>query len=196
MADAVTTAPTLAGALWPSRTDNRIWRAVLLALLGSAFLALLAQIEIPFWPVPQTMQTFGVMVIGMTYGWRLAGSTVLLYLIEGAAGLPVFAGGASTVALLGPVNPTAGYLVGFVFGAMAMGWLCERGWGRHPVTAVAALLVGDALVFAVGYAWLAYFLDDAGKALEFGVLPFLFGDACKVALVAAGLGLAWKRLKR
>ena len=73
MAEAATTAPTLAGALWPSSAENRAWRAVLLAVLGSAFLALLAQIEIPFWPVPQTMQTFGVMVIGMTYGWRLAG---------------------------------------------------------------------------------------------------------------------------
>lgn len=196
MADAVTTAPTLAGALWPSRSENRLWRAVLLAVLGSVFLALLAQIEIPFWPVPQTMQTFGVMVIGMTYGWRLAGATVLLYLVEGAAGLPVFSGGASTAALLGPANPTAGYLVGFVVGAVAMGWLCERGWSRHPVTAIAALVIGDAIVFALGYAWLAYFLNDAAKAVELGVLPFLFGDACKITLVAAGLGLAWKRLQR
>jgi len=196
MADAAITAPTLAGALWPSSTENRLWRAALLAVLGSAFLAVLAQIEIPFWPVPQTMQTFGVMVIGMTYGWRLAGVTVVLYLLQGAAGLPVFSGGASTVALLGPANPTAGYLVGFALGAAAMGWLCERGWSRHPVTAVAALLIGDAIVFGLGYAWLAYFLGDAAKAFEFGVLPFLFGDACKIALVALGLPLAWKLLKR
>ncbi|HKY95406.1 MAG TPA: biotin transporter BioY [Kiloniellales bacterium] len=193
MADAVTTAPTLAGALWPSSAENRIWRAVLLAVLGSAFLALLAQIEIPFWPVPQTMQTFGVMVIGMTYGWRLAGSTIALYLVEGAVGLPVFAGGASAAALVGP---TAGYLFGFVLGGMAMGWLAERGWDRHPVTAVAAMLIGDAIVFVLGYAWLAYVIGDAGKAFELGVTPFLFGDACKIALVAAGLPLTWKLLRR
>jgi biotin transport system substrate-specific component len=107
-------------------------------------------------------------------------------------GLPVFAGGASTAALVGP---TAGYLYGFVLGGMAMGWLCERGRDRNPITAVAALLVGDAIVFVLGYAWLAYFLGDAGKALELGVLPFLFGDACKIALVAAGLPLAWKLLQ-
>jgi biotin transport system substrate-specific component len=188
----MTTSATLAGALWPSRTDNRVWRAMLLAVLGSAFLALLAQIEIPFWPVPQTMQTFGVMVIGMTYGWRLAGSTIALYLLEGAVGLPVFAGGASAAALVGP---TAGYLYGFVLGGMAMGWLAERGWGRHAVSAVAAMVIGDGIVFLLGYAWLAYFLGDAGKALELGVLPFLFGDACKIALVAAGLPLSWKLLQ-
>lgn len=193
MAEAVTTAPNLAGALWPSSTDNRLWRAILLAVLGSAFLAVLSQVEIPFWPVPQTMQTLGVMVIGMTYGSRLAGATVLLYLVEGAAGLPVFSGGASAAAFAGP---TAGYLAGFLVAAVAMGWLCERGWDRNPVTAIAAMVIGDALVFALGYAYLAYFLGDAAKAFEFGVLPFLVGDACKIALVAAGLGLAWKRLKK
>ena len=193
MADAVITAPTLAGALWPSSTANRAWRAVLLAVLGSAFLAVLAQIEIPFYPVPQTMQTLGVMVIGMTYGWRLAGSTIALYLVEGAVGLPVFAGGASAAALVGP---TAGYLFGFVLGGMVMGWLAERGWDRNPITAIAAMVLGDAVVFALGWAWLAYFIGDAGKAFELGVLPFLFGDACKIALVAVGLPLAWKLLKR
>ena len=193
MAEAATTAPTLAGALWPSSAENRVWRAVLLAVLGSAFLALLAQIEIPFWPVPQTMQTFGVMVIGMTYGWRLAGSTIALYLVEGAVGLPVFAGGASAAALVGP---TAGYLFGFVLGGMVMGWLAERGWDRHPVTAVAAMLIGDAIVFVLGWAWLAYVIGDAGKAVDLGVLPFLFGDACKIALVAVGLRLSWRLLKR
>jgi biotin transport system substrate-specific component len=193
MADAVITAPTLAGALWPSSTANRAWRAVLLAVLGSAFLAVLAQIEVPFYPVPQTMQTLGVMVIGMTYGWRLAGSTIALYLVEGAVGLPVFAGGASSAALVGP---TAGYLFGFVLGGMVMGWLAERGWDRNPITAIAAMVLGDAVVFALGWGWLAYFIGDAGKAFELGVLPFLFGDACKIALVAAGLPLTWKLLKR
>lgn len=193
MAEAVTTAPTLAGALWPSSAENRVWRAVLLAVLGSAFLAVLAQIEIPFWPVPQTMQTFGVMVIGMTYGWRLAGATIALYLVEGAVGLPVFAGGASAAALVGP---TAGYLFGFVLGGMVMGALAERGWDRNVVLAVAAMLVGDAIVFILGWGWLAYFIGDAGKALELGVLPFLVGDAAKIALVAAGLPLSRKLLKR
>jgi biotin transport system substrate-specific component len=200
MADAVTTAPNLAGALWPSSADNRLWRSALLAILGSAFLALLSQIEIPTQPVPQTLQTLGVMVIGMTYGWRLAGSTVLLYLIEGAAGLPVFSGGASTAALLGPANATAGYLVGFVVAAAVMGWLCERGWDRNPLTAILALVIGDAIVFALGYVWLRDFLASVGAdpstALDLGVTPFLYGDACKIALVAAGLPLAWKLLKR
>lgn len=194
MAEAMTTGSTIVGALWPSRSENRLWRAALLAVLGSALLAVSAQIEVPFWPVPMTMQTLAVMIIGMTYGWRLAGATTALYLFEGAVGLPVFAGGAfGLVALFGP---TCGYLFGFVVGAVIMGLLSERGWDRHIATAVAALFLGTAVVFLLGYLWLAYFLGNMETAFNAGVVPFVLGDLCKIALAAALLPLAWKVIDR
>src|SRR5215212_4228422 len=124
-------APTFAALLWPAR-DNRsaaVFRAVILALVGSALLALSAKIQVPIPPVPMTMQTLVVLVIGATYGWRLAGATVLPYIGEGMLGLPVFANTPPAVAspayLLGP---TGGYLLGYVAAALVMGFLAERGW--------------------------------------------------------------------
>jgi biotin transport system substrate-specific component len=197
----VVTAPasTLAGALWPSvgrQSRRRALRAVALMLLGTVALWLSAKIQVPLWPVPVTMQTFVVLTLGIAYGWRLAGATMLLYLAEGAAGLPVFAGswseGAGIVHLYGP---TAGYLMGFVVAAAAVGHLAERGWDRSPATAAAAMVIGNLLIYALGLAWLGYQIGYAA-AIEFGLLPFLVGDAIKVALGAALLPLAWRWVKR
>jgi biotin transport system substrate-specific component len=143
------------------------------------------------------MQTFVVLTLGVAYGWRLGGATVLLYLAAGAIGLPVFAGtwseGGGMVHLV--AGPTAGYLVGFAIAAAAVGRLAERGWDRSPVTAAAAMVVGNLVIYGLGVAWLGT-LIGYGPALEHGLLPFLFGDAVKVALGAALLPLAWKALGR
>jgi biotin transport system substrate-specific component len=96
-----------------------------LAVIGSILLTISAKIQVPFWPVPMTMQTLVVLVLGVAYGWRLAGATVLLYLAQGALSLPVFAGGGGLAYMSGP---TGGYLVGFLLAAVAVGWLAERGW--------------------------------------------------------------------
>ncbi len=192
---------TLIDVLWPAHrpivaAPRTALRAVALMLLGSVALWLSAKIQVPLWPVPITMQTFVVLTLGIAYGWRLAGATLLLYLGEGLAGLPVFAGtwseGGGYAHLVGP---TAGYLIGFVIAAAAVGWLAERGWDRSPATAAAAMVIGNLVIYALGLAWLgAQF--GYGTAVKAGLLPFLFGDAIKVALGAALLPLAWKLVRR
>src|SRR5919112_5140412 len=144
----LTATPTFAALLWPAR-DNRLaaaLRAVVLALLGSALLAISAKIQVPLPPVPMTMQTLVVLLIGATYGWRLGGATTLLYLVEGMLGLPVFANTPPAVAspayLLGP---TGGYLVGYVAAAVVMGFLAERGWDRSLLRVIIMMSLGHAL---------------------------------------------------
>jgi biotin transport system substrate-specific component len=138
------------------------------------------------------MQTFVVLVLGMAYGWRLAGATVLLYLAQGAIGLPVFAAGGGIAYFAGP---TAGYLVGFLLAAVAVGWLAEHGWDRSPLRTLAAMLIGTAIIFACGIAWLST-LIGLPQAIGAGLVPFLLGEAVKVALATAILPFAWRLLQR
>jgi biotin transport system substrate-specific component len=197
MSSASTASLTLANALWPARgTSLPALRAAALMVLGTVALWLSAKIQVPLWPVPVTMQTFVVLTLGIAYGWRLAGATMLLYLIEGAVGLPVFAGtwdeGGGYTHLVGP---TAGYLIGFVVAAAVVGRLAERGWDRSPVSAAAAMVIGNLVIYGLGLAWLGAQIGY-GPAIEHGLLPFLVGDALKVGLGAALLPLAWKALGR
>lgn len=173
--------PTLAARLWPRTQVNSLPRAAALVLAGSILLAASAHVKVPFWPVPMTMQTFMVLMIGGSYGWRLGAATVVAYLVEGVAGLPVFTGGAGPLYLAGP---TGGYLIGFVASAMAAGWLAERGLMRNAALAAAAMLAADALILALGVAWLST-LIGLEKAIVGGLMPFLTSEALKVVLAAA-----------
>ena len=120
--------PTLAATLWPQQAASRIARFAALAIGGALALAISAKTQVPFYPVPMTLQTLVVLAIGAAFGARLAAATVLLYLGEGLAGLQVFAGLAAGPAYM--AGPTGGYLVGFLFAAALVGWLAERGWDR------------------------------------------------------------------
>jgi biotin transport system substrate-specific component len=111
---------TLIGALWPEDSLAKPLRMAILALAGTALLTLSAKIQVPFWPVPMTMQTFMVLAIGMTYGWRLGGATLLLYMAEGAMGLPVFAG-----------TPEKGIGIAYMMGGTAA-WIVGRRQRRWP----------------------------------------------------------------
>ena len=184
--------PTLAAELWPSTDTNRWVRNSVLVIGGSLLLSATAKAQIPFWPVPMTMQTFAVLLLGAAYGWRLGGATVLLYLAEGAVGLPVFAKGGGFAYLLGP---TGGYLVGFLIAAIVVGWLAQRGWDRSAITTVAAMLIGELIIFGLGVAWLAH-LIGIDKAIAVGVTPFLWGEAAKIALATALLPASWSILKK
>ena len=172
-------------------------RAVALAydlgvvLLGSLFIALSAQVALPlpFSPVPVTGQTFAVLAVGAALGRARGTASVLAYLGEGAAGLPVFAGGAAGIAPL--LGPTGGYLLGFLPGAWLCGALAERGWDRRVGGTIAAMLLGNAAIFAVGLPWLSGFVG-ASNALALGFWPFLPGDVVKIGLAAAALPLVWK----
>ncbi|MFB2552844.1 biotin transporter BioY [Ensifer soli] len=162
-------------------------------ILGTALLALSSLVEVPMVPVPVTLQTLAVTLIGALYGWRLGALTVAAWLAEAAAGLPVLAGGAGGLAHF--AGPTAGYLFAFPLAAALVGWLAGRGWnGRRPVLAFVAMLAGNGACLAFGGAWLAA-LIGAEKALAFGVLPFLVGALLKSALGACLLSLLSRRVR-
>ena len=188
------TAPSiLIDAIWPRRDSGvvNIVRLGVLAIAGSVLMAVSAKIQVPMWPVPMTMQTFAVLVIAMSFGFRLGAATLLLYLAEGAVGLPVFASGTGLAYLAGP---TGGYLVGFLVAAALVGWLAEKGWDRTVVLTLIAMTLGTAVIFGLGVTWLAIFLGDAGKAIAGGLTPFLVGAAVKIVLAAAVLPIAWRLL--
>ena len=160
-----------------------------LVVFGSLLLAVSAQFKIPLYPVPVTGQTLVVLLIGMTYGLRLGGITIAAYLFEGALGLPVFAGGAAGLAAL--MGPTGGYLFGFLLASVAMGYLAERGMGRTVVSTIAAMFIGNCVIYLCGALWLANFIGF-NEAIVAGVLPFLYGDALKLVVAAGLMPLAWR----
>ena len=174
-----------------SSSAERIGRGLALALGGSLLLALSAKVQIPFYPVPLTLQTLVVLLIGATLGARLAAAAVALYLIEGLAGLPVFAG-----AVAGPLymaGPTAGFLVGFLAAATMIGFAADRRWDRSWIRLLLSLSLGHAVVFAFGFVWLSQFIGPE-KAFAAGVAPFALATIVKTllaaALVGAGRGMA------
>lgn len=180
---------TISSVVWPHRTFAG---NALLAVLGTVLLAVSAKIQIPFWPVPMTMQTYMVLVIAMVYGWKLGTTTMLLYLAEGALGLPVFAGTPEKgVGLAYMMGPTGGYLAGFVIATIAAGLLAERGWDRTWLKAGAVMLLGHLIVFAAGVAWLARFVG-VDQAIGLGLTPFIAATAAKTVLGLATMPLAWR----
>ena len=163
-----------------------------LVIAGATIVALLAQVEIPLWPVPITGQTLGVIVVGAALGaWRGA-AALTTYMLVGLAGLPVFAGGGGLAYMAGP---TGGYLLGFLLAAVALGWLAERGWARSVPSTLAAMLVGTAIIFACGIAWLGTLIGLRG-AIGAGLVPFLLSEAVKIALATALVPFGWRLLQR
>jgi biotin transport system substrate-specific component len=168
---------------------------------GSLLIGLSAQfaVRLPFSPVPVTAQTFAVLMIGALFGSQRGGVTILLYVIEGAAGLPVFAMGQGGAAVL--LGPRGGYLVGFVAAAYAVGLLAERGWDRRIGTTILAMVFGEALMYVFALSWLFCLRlvfrvpIGAGSILALGLYPFIVGDLLKIALAAILLPSSWKLLK-
>ena len=170
------------------RIEESLWAKVILAIVGTAILALSAKVQIPFWPVPMTMQTFVVLVLGMAYGARLGAVTVGLYLIEGAAGLPVFATGSGLAYIIGP---TGGYLIGFLFASYVIGMLANHGWDRSMIKTLGAMLVGTVIIFIMGIAWLSTFIGFE-KAIAAGLIPFIPSELFKIALALFIIPSIWK----
>jgi biotin transport system substrate-specific component len=192
------TRPTLASSIWPvtksDSTARQVLRLVGLALLGTAFVAACAQVQIPWWPVPFTGQTFAVLVLGMVYGARLGAGTLLLYLAVGGLGLPVYAELSSGWAVL--TGTTGGYFIGFVLAAGFVGWLAERGWDRSVWLTGLAMVLGNVLIYVPGLLWLGAVVGWDKPILAWGLTPFLLGDAVKLVLAAAALPYAWKLVGR
>jgi biotin transport system substrate-specific component len=187
-----TLAPTLTHRVLPRA--NALLRDGQLILAGSLVVAALAQVRIPlaFTPVPITGQTFAVLLVGAALGARRGAASLLVYLGQGLAGLPVFNSGGHGLAHLS--GPTGGYLIGFIAAAYLVGALCERGLERRWGTALLPFLAGEAVIYLFGLPWLALFVGFP-SALSLGLLPFLAGDVIKLVLAALLLPAAWKLLK-
>jgi biotin transport system substrate-specific component len=184
---------TIADFLVPIRVGERISsraRHVALILAGTLIVALSARIYIPMEPVPFTGQTFGVLLVGGALGFRRAALALLLYLGIGIIGVPVFSQGTSGVEIVRGV--TGGYLIGFVVAAAVVGRLAELGWDRHIGGALGMMLIGNALIYAIGVPWL---MAVTGQPLEWaianGMTPFLLWDALKLVAAGALFPLAW-----
>ena len=150
------------------------------------------KIPLPFTPVPITGQTFAVLLAGAALGSRRAFLSQALYLAEGAAGLPVFAGGASSIAHL--LGPTGGYLWSYPLAAALVGWLVERGASRNTWKLAGTLVLADAMILISGSVWLHHFFHvPYREALLLGFYPFAIGDTLKVALVGVSLPPILKR---
>ncbi len=157
---------------------------LLTVVVGSALLTVSAKIQVPFWPVPMTLQVMAVLGLAAALGWRLGAATVALYLAEGAFGLPVFAGTPEKgIGLAYMMGPTGGYLAGFLLAALLVGTFAERGLVRRPVALFFLMLAGLAAIYAPGLIWLAQFTGWE-KSVTLGFMPFIAGDLLKVAVIA------------
>ena len=188
-----TLAPTLYTRTFPRAAG---WlRDAVLILLGALFVAALAQAEIPlpFTPVPITGQTFGVLLVGAALGSKRGALSLASYLAVGGIGLPFFAGGAHGWNIV--LGATGGYLIGFVIAAYVVGLLAERGLERSVRKSIIPFLVGTLIIYICGVAWLAIVLGSLSKALAAGFIPFLLGDAIKLAAAAIVLPAAWKLVR-
>ncbi len=167
-----------------------------LVLGGSLLIALCTQIAVGY-PVPWTGQTFAVLMVGALLGSRRGALSVLAYLMQGLAGLPVFSHGRAGLAVF--FGPTGGYLVGFVLAAYVVGRLAEWGWDRRPVTTILAMMLGNVVLYGCGLAWLACLVHllgrPLGSVLAVGLYPFLPGEIVKIALATTLLPAGWALIR-
>lgn len=171
-----------------------------LVVAGAAFVAALAQLEVPLWPVPITGQTLAVVVVGAALGARRGAAALLAYLVAGLAGLPVFAGFTGTIAAV--AKPSFGFIIGFVVAAFVAGWFAERAWDRKPLLAFVGFVAASAIPFAFGIPYMALILNLVGggdytfaQLLDFGLWPFIVGGLVKAALAAALIPAAWAAVR-
>jgi biotin transport system substrate-specific component len=176
--------PALAPSLLPESRAGHLAGMVILAIAGSLLMWVSAKIKVPFYPVPMTLQTLALFGIAAAYGMRLGMATIALYLLEGALGLPVFAGTPEKgLGLAYMFGPTGGYLASYLFAAAIVGYAVDRGLGRNPFKLFGAMLVAEIVILAMGFAWMAY-LFGVEKGFAFGVGPFIVTDLVKIALAA------------
>lgn len=180
------------------RTVERpqILRETLLLVLATALLAISAKISIPFYPVPFTMQTFVVVGLGLTLGSVRGAAAILLYLAEGAVGIPVFSGTPQAgIGVAYMFGSTGGYLVGFVLAAYAAGWCAERGWDRNVFSTFAITVGASAVIFIPGVLWLGVLFGWDKPIVAWGLVPFIWGGLLKAGLAAVIFPVVGRYLK-
>ena len=198
---------TLVNQLWPQA--NSLTRSIVLAIAGSLLVAASAQVSVPFWPVPMTLQTLAVLAVGGSYGARLGAATLALYALEGIIGLPFFANGKHGFfdAKLDYLLPASsmGYILGFIIAAYVVGRLAQSGWITSFSRMVTASLMGAVILYVPGLIWLAIWAAktqgmDASAATQaafnWGLIPFIPGDLIKAVIAGLGVAAAWGASKR
>ncbi|WP_378946476.1 biotin transporter BioY [Mesorhizobium sp. ANAO-SY3R2] len=186
---------TLYNAVADRQTGRITSTDVIAVIAGSLLLTLSAKVQVPFYPVPMTMQTLVVIGLGLALGPVRGAAAVALYLAQGAAGLPVFAGTPEKgIGLAYMMGPTGGFLFGYLPAALLAGWLAERGWDRNVFTAMAAALLAGAVIYVPGLLWLGSVIGFDKPVLAYGLIPFIPGDIAKAMLAAIAFPATWKWL--
>ena len=161
--------------------QSSIVKTFLIIILGSLALTISAKIKIPFYPVPMTMQTFIVMLLGLAFGYKIGLATVSLYLLEGIAGLPVFSNSPEKgVGLVYFTGPTMGYLIGFLSATLIAGTISSN---DNTLKIISKLLLSVSTIYILGVLWLGTLIGWDKPILEFGVYPFLLAEIFKLALL-------------
>ena len=155
--------------IWPLKKMDLLLKNIILVILGTIIITISAKIQVPFWPMPMTMQTYAVLVIAIMYGWKLSLATLTLYLFEGAIGIPVFAKGGGLLYLTGP---TAGYLYGMMISAWVIGKFSDLGYNSSYFKSLKSLLIGTSIIFLLGIGYLGSIIGY-DKALTVGLYPFV-----------------------
>ena len=162
-------------------SNQKIIKYLLTIFLGSLLLTISAKIKIPFYPVPMTMQTFVVVLMGVTFGWKIGVATISLYLFEGIIGFPVFAGTPEKgLGLIYFIGPTMGYLIGFLFAAFLAGYLNLK---TNIFLIFLKLILSVSIIYILGILWLGYLIGWDKPLLELGLLPFLLAELFKISLL-------------
>jgi biotin transport system substrate-specific component len=186
--------------------DQGTLKKVALVLLGALFIAAAAKVTVPMWPVPVSLQTLAILLVGFAMGSRLGAATVIVYLAQGAMGLPVFTP-TTLPGIAGLIGPTGGFLIGFVGLAWLAGYAAEKGLARGVVSTAAVALAASALLYVPGILWpmavagaagleAGWIARDAGFYWSAFVAPFLIGDALKAVIAALVVTGAWSVLQR
>jgi biotin transport system substrate-specific component len=188
---------SLIATLWP-QSRTQIVNQVILVALGVALLAASSKVQVPLWPIPMTLQTLVVLLIGSTYGFRLGIATIIAYLAIGTLGVPVFARGGGLFYMVGP---TGGYLAGYLLAVAVMGWLGDRGYGKTLASTATMFLAGEAIIFVLGTGWYAALVAMSSDRMAWlkdsvlyaGFIQFIPAELLKMGIAAGILSRAWKK---
>ena len=179
--------PTLADTIF----SRSLTTDLVLVTSGAALTAVMAQIAVPLYPVPITGQTLAVLLVGSTLGASRGMLSMVLYMLLGVVGLPVFTDASSGFSVL--AGTTGGYIIGFIFAAGLTGWLAQRNWDKKFLGAAVSFLGGTVVTFAFGLAWLAIATGGTlEQVLLWGLYPFIIGGVIKAAIAAAIIPSTWK----
>jgi biotin transport system substrate-specific component len=172
--------------------SKNVFLDIFMVILSVAFLGIMANIRVPLWPVPITLQTFGVFAIAFFFGSRKGLLSILAYVLAGVVGFGVFAGYKSGMAAI--MGPTGGYILGFLITVFVVGYLIEKGYGRNKKSVLLCMVIGNLIIYLFGVIGLRlYFAEFTWlKIIMIGVVPFLIGDAIKIIGAVALFPYLWK----